>query len=156
MKYKLGYDYYWNLFENLEYKGNKVAGANINVLFSSIFYCDKQTKLLPDKKYKGHYLFEFFSPVFNKKERRFDFEPSLLGLKLKESITLEIIDYELVIECQKDATLNKILPEKFKDIPCCKSIKISEKEFFDIFEKYKFTDLQTTGYFTQIIERKGD
>ena len=39
MKYRLGYDYYWNVEKPFQYKGKIVSGANINVLFSPIFEC---------------------------------------------------------------------------------------------------------------------
>ncbi len=71
MKYRIGYDYYWNYFGDLKYKDRIVRGANINVLFSPIFECsddvDNTQHYLPDQKYEGNYLFEYFKPTFNKK-----------------------------------------------------------------------------------------
>ena len=148
MKYRIGYEYYWNCFDDLKYKDRIVRGANIDVLFSPIFECsidvDNNQNYPPEQNYEGNYLFKYFTPTFNKEKNKLELEPTYLGLKLKKAISFKIVGYELSVEAQPD--------NEFKGFLSLERLAISKNEFMQIFKKNYFKDLQTAAYFTEAVK----
>lgn len=162
-KYRIGYDYSWNTFDNFYYNNELVGGIGINVLFSPIYSVEKSNDLeslnnLPDHELyningKNVYAFELFKPFIYKDD--IDFKPTRNAFQYGKAVSLEIESYFIAVyrEMPKDwrETLN-MLPPEFHDLPYQEIVKISKKEFFDIFNKHNFRDLQTSSYFTMLIE----
>lgn len=130
MQYHLGYEYYWNTTEKIKYNQKIISGAAINVLFSPKFDYE-QLESAPERRIGKHYLFEYFTPVFNKDKKEFEFIPKYK--ELNHNITLEITDYFLYYEGEERCILEPL--------------KITREEFMKIFSIYSFIDLQNGSYF---------
>lgn len=145
MKYRLGYDYYWNCSKDFRYKGKLIAGASIDVLFSPIFEYTlqeyEQMGYHPDRKYKGYYLFQYFTPWLNKDKEIFEFRPTK---KLSEIVADDRIDLEI-----KRYYL-------WEDRGILEPIEITKVVFYRIFQMYQFVDLQSTSYFSVSIQESLD
>lgn len=155
MKYRLGYDYYWNFAELFRYKGKVVLGANINVLFSPIFECTeakyKENEYYPEQQYQGAYLFEYFVPEFDSTKKTFTFMPTAKGKNIK-GISFNIISFELAVLGAPNMELESSLPSEFRGMPHMEPFKVTEKEFMDLFSNHEFTDLQSNAYFGKRVD----
>lgn len=158
MKYRLGYDYYWNFAELFRYKGKVVLGANINVLFSPVFECTeakyKENEYYPDQQYQGAYLFEYFVPEFDPSNKTFTFTPTAKGRNIK-GISFEIIGFELAVLGEPDMELESSLPPEFRGMTYLEPFTVTEEEFMDLFSIHEFTDLQSTAYFGKRVDSSG-
>lgn len=146
-QYRIGYDYSWNTFDNFFYNNELVGGIGIDVLFSPIYSVKKSNNLeslddLPDHELyningKKVYAFQLFEPCICKND--IDFKPTQNIFLYGKEISLEIESYFIAVyrEMPKDwrETLN-MLPPEFHDLPYQEIVKISKKEFFDIFNYY--------------------
>ncbi|WP_304002079.1 hypothetical protein [Faecalicoccus pleomorphus] len=130
MQYQLGYEYYWNTTEKIEYNQKIISGAAINVLFSPKFDYE-QLEGAPERRIGKNYLFEYFTPILNKDKKEFEFIPKYK--ELHHNITLEITDYFLYYEGEYRYILEPL--------------KITREEFMKIFTIHSFIDLQNGGYF---------
>ncbi len=155
MKYRLGYDYYWNFAELFRYKGKVVLGANINVLFSPIFHCTeakyKENEYYPEQQYQGAYLFEYFVPEFDSKNKTFIFTPTAKGKNIK-GISFKIIGFELAVLGEPDMELESSLPPEFRGMTHLEPFTVTEEEFMDLFAIHEFADLQSTAYFGKRVD----
>ena len=139
INYKIGYNYFWACHEGFIYKDKMIGGIEIDVLFSPIFTCTEkefnEIGWCQEQRYKDYWLHTYFIPKYNKKTNKIDLDiNSAIYNKLKQPITAEIVRFWLDEDCG-----------------ILEPLEITEEEFYFLFPKHNFVDMETTAFFTSIV-----